>query len=191
MKRLYVIIGLITLSYNNINCQEPTISMTTTQDTGSYFTLGLYAYENKTLIRVDFGDGILVAEEIDSTYTSITGRVKGSKEIKISGDSIKFLDCNSSQLLGLNVTNATLLKGLRCNSNNLNSLDLSHNLYLSILCCYNNPLDSLDLSKNTKLTDLYCMSNNLSFLDVSNNPKLTYIQCDNNMLTSLDVSKNM
>jgi len=100
------------------------------------------------------------------------------------------LFCYNNQLTSLDVSQNTALTYLDCRSTLLTSLDVSANLALTGLQCQSNQLTSLDVSQNTALTGLNCLSNQLTSLDVSQNTALTILECDNNQLTSLDVSQN-
>ena len=100
------------------------------------------------------------------------------------------LDCNSNQLSTLDVSKNTALKYLDCNSNQLSTLDVRANTALTSLICYSNQLSTLDVSVNTALITLFCYSNQLSTLDVSANTALTNLFCFSNQLSTLDVSAN-
>jgi hypothetical protein len=186
--------------------------MTTAKTINSTFLLYLAANTDKTIIQVDYGDGIKVDETIGTTSTKISGKLGDSQTIKIYGKGINILDCSNYKLTTLDVTNAialtelycykndltaldvtqnTLLKYLFCQSNQLTALDITHNSALVRLDCSNNLLKTIDISKNTALTRLYCYLNPITALDISQNAALNWLDCSNHNLKTLDVSKNI
>lgn len=72
------------------------------------------------------------------------------------------------------------LLDLDCDSNQLIRLDVSHNVALTNLSCEGNHLTKLDVSKNVKLTNLNCGYNQLDSLNVSHNVLLTRLECRDN-----------
>jgi Leucine-rich repeat (LRR) protein len=99
------------------------------------------------------------------------------------------LDCSSTNISSLNLSNSTDLSHLTCSYNNLTNLNLNNNINLQDIDCSNNLLSTLDFTANTSLTSLKCNNNNLStlyikngitetILDFSNNPNLMFICAD-------------
>ena len=124
---------------------------------------------------------------------------------------LKVIYSYSNPLVGLNVSQNTLLEDLRCSYNSLNNLDVSENVNLKILNANNNNLESIDLSKNVLLEhvslsenklssidvsqnlnikNIYLPKNNLTSLDASNLPQLTVLNCQDNKLTSINVNNS-
>ena len=144
------------------------------------------------VLAQDYGqDGVLTEAEIAGvTYINFREKniasLKGIEYFK----ALKYLDCNSNQLISLDVSKNTALTELYCSYNQLTALDVSKNTALTYLHCDNNQLTSLDVSKNMALINLCCSNNPLTSLDVSKNTALITLSCIYNQLTSLDVSKN-
>lgn len=103
---------------------------------------------------------------------------------------LRILDCEYSQLSGLDVSGNPVLEQLTCKSNQLSSLDVSGNTDLMILECGGNQVSSLDVSGCADLRRIDCDGNQLKNLDVSGNPVLEWLNCGRNQLGSLDVSNN-
>ncbi len=119
------------------------------------------------------------------------------------------LNCNSNDLINLDVSanvaldtldcygnNLTDLRtgpgllSLDCSSNSLTSIDLSLSTELRRYIGYWNQLSTIDISANTQLEILHIGINQLTSLDVSANTNLDYLHCGQNQLTALDVSAN-
>ena len=80
------------------------------------------------------------------------------------------------------------MKHLDCQSNQILSLDLtSSSDLISLYCQYNFELASLDLASNTSLNSLNCSGCNLSCLDISNNHLLDSLLCDGNSMEQLNL----
>ena len=132
--------------------------------------------------------------------------------LKFNSPVLEYLNCTSSKLVELDVTNNIELIHLNfcynnlsklninnnikliylCfdNNNNLTELDLTNNILLKTLRCAQNNIAELDLTNNTMLKTLHCDGNNLIKLNLSNNIMLDTFTCSNNNLTELDVSNN-
>lgn len=206
MKRLIIFFSLATLCYNQVLCQEPDITMTSSMEIGSDFSFYLKADMDNNPIQVDFGDGILIDFIIGKDLVKISNNICGSGIVKVYGSGISYLDCSSNQLTNLDLKLYSSLTYLACSDNQLISLpDLSKDTLLTVLACamnqlivlpelpihlehlncFINNLTSLpDLSKNCYLTDLNCWDNHLStFPGLPSS--LVSIDCGNNELTSL------
>lgn len=135
--------------------------------------------------------GVTVSSEgvigLDLQNNGLSGDA-GNTLAPLSG--LRYLNCYSNSLSGLDLSGNTALTQLLCNDNSISELDLSNNAALTTLWCYNNRIGELDLSDKTALTDLTCFNNRLSSLDLTNNPGLTYLSCANNNLAELDLSLN-
>jgi Leucine-rich repeat (LRR) protein len=178
----------LTLTTTCTKITPATISMTTKSTVGSSFSLILKANANST-IQVDFGNGALVSKAISTSATTISGNTVGTQSLYVYGSGITSIDCSSSQLSALNVTNDTTLTDLNCNNNQLTTLDVSKNVIQTLNCNYN-LLNTLNVSTNTALVNLDCSGNQLSTLNVSNNRVLAQLDCSGNLLSALDISKN-
>ena len=185
---LYIIFALLFFNYP-VQCQQPAITMTTSTPYGFPIDFILQAKADHTPVYIDFGDGTLLNNEVNITYTHIYGTVLGP-QIKIYSEDISGLNCQGCKLISLDVTNDSIMTSLTCNNNYLTELDVSKNVLLEFLICTDNLLESLDLSKNTVLTYLFCSSNKLTSLELTNNIDLTNLECHKNKLTNLDVSNN-
>ena len=142
---------------------------------------------------IDWGDGstdnIASSPDVELTLTH-TYASAGNYTVRILDNVVTSLNCNSSQISSIDVSNAAALTSLDLGINNVSDLDVSHNTALTKLYCSNNQLTSLDVSRNTALTQLSCYSNQLTSLDVSHNTALTQLVCGYNQITNLDVSHN-
>lgn len=103
---------------------------------------------------------------------------------------LETLDCSSSMLDRLNVSNNKKLKTLRCQTNALTKLDVSENKKLVLLNCRDNRLKKLNVSKNRRLTQLYVSGNRIKKLDVTRLKKLQELSADQNRLRKLDLKNN-
>ncbi len=175
----------------------------TTQASELYFLLIIPVLLGSDTIVVDWGDGknnmtyfypnleppILPYMKVVSFSHSYSDASEHT--ITIMGDSIESLYCAESQLIALDVSHYSELKGLTCWGNQLTGLDLSKNIVLQWLCCDRNPLTTLDVSSCTALETLWVRECPLlTTLDVSNCNVLTHMLCYENRLASLDVSSN-
>ncbi|HWP96129.1 MAG TPA: stalk domain-containing protein [Syntrophomonadaceae bacterium] len=168
---------------------EPTITLTTARTAGSNICLSIEADPADlpgVWIDLNGNNTEDPGEEVIGLYKNYT---VSSLTIVIHGK-VNKLNCQSSQLTSLNLSNTTYLVNLNCNSNQIDSLDVSRNTALQSLTCKNNLIASLDLSQNTMLNKLDAYNNKLAALDLSKNTLLTYLNCQNNQLPSLNVSKN-
>lgn len=171
---------------------EPIVVMETAKDIGSEIFFYLYPTRSNTVVKVDFGDSILVEYTLTDEYeTDIQGKLKG-KTIKIYGSvsDISEIECPHLGLTGLDVSQNQYLKELACNGNRLTALDISQNANLKELKCHNNQLENIDISNNINLEKLDCSNNKLSSLDISKNPALRSLVCTKNKLSALDISVN-
>jgi Leucine-rich repeat (LRR) protein len=103
--------------------------------------------------------------------------------------SLTDLTCSYQQLGKLDLSKNAALEFLDCDSTWLTELDVTNNPDLKWLYCGFNQLKALDISHNIHLEDLGIWDNQLTELDLSNNPELTYLDCDGNCLISLDLSQ--
>ncbi|HEX2935233.1 MAG TPA: T9SS type A sorting domain-containing protein [Bacteroidales bacterium] len=187
------------------------VSMTTQKAPGSEFNLILQAWENNTVVYIDYGNGLPVAKTIHSDETPVSGTLVNADTIKIYSAGMYYVDCSfneitsvdisknqeltsincyKNQLMSLDITKNADIAGIDCGENRLTAFDVSKNKQLTWLSIYKNQLTSIDLSKNTELTYLDVSDNQLSALDVTQNTKLSSFNCANNSLTGLDVSQN-
>jgi uncharacterized repeat protein (TIGR01451 family) len=104
-------------------------------------------------------------------------------------NNIRTLECYTTSLTSLNVSNLTYLNRLQCTQNQLTSLNISGLKNLQYLNCYSNRLTSLDLRDATNLNYLKCDVNQLTSLDLSALTNLNYLDCSFNILTNLNVEK--
>ena len=102
--------------------------------------------------------------------------------IKLSGGTIRALDCSHSDLAQIDVTNLPYLRELRIESNNVESLDLSASTALEILDVGDNRLYDLDLTGLSKLRTLLINGNGLTALNIRDCQSLTLIACYSNAI---------
>ena len=190
MKYFLFLLFLICVS-EGVLAEEPFITMTTSKSVGSSIEFRFVAKSRGTVIRVDFGDGILIEKTINGGTTEVKGTLVGSQNITIRGVGIKSINCMNCQLTLLDVSKYPLLEEINCGNNQLSNLGISKNAELKTLYCYNNPLMELDVKNNINLKNLYCYRNQLTSIDISQNKKLTHLVCDDNQLKELNVSNNM
>ena len=138
-------------------------------------------------------DGVLSLDEISNVL-----RVDVSLERKIGSlkgiehfTALEVLDCSSTGIASLDVSDLPNLQSLLCNDTEIIFLDVSNNLELLDLYCYNTNIQSLNVSNNRKLEYLYCDNTGITSLDVRNHVNLRSLLCDHTGITSLDVSKNV
>ena len=103
---------------------------------------------------------------------------------------LEWLDCNTSSLSFLDVSNNTLLRTLCCSDCNLTSLDVSNNTILRDLSCDGNSIRTLDLSNNSQLDYLVCRSCNLTSLDLTNCLSLSFLYCEDNNISTILLSSD-
>lgn len=140
MKTLFTLLLLMLLFIGTTTAQTPAISMLTGYDPGDSFSFYLKADSSNTTIQVDFGNGILVNQIIDTSYTKINCMVVSSHTIKMYGHHISGLNCAHNKLWALDVSNDPMLTSLDCQFNKLSILDVTHNTALMNLDCSNNRL---------------------------------------------------
>ena len=150
------------------------------------FPVGVYNVEDYPLNWID--------GTYYSTYKDNTFQVSGTENVKSDAeyDAVTSINLNN-QSLNTDFTNTLLSKfknllTLQCNTNNILILDVSSLTSLTNLNCFGNNIAILDVSLLTNLTDLICSNNNISVLDVSALTNLTYLNCFNNNISTLDVS---
>jgi len=158
------------------------IQMTTSKSKGEIISIDIAKYTPGD-IQIDWGN------EIKETYTisNISKNIRGTTGadnaiIKIYGESITFLECQTNKLTSLTVSNNPDLVSLYCGNNSLSELNIQSNLKLEVLSAYSNSLSSIDVSKNTKLKNLMLTNNKLTSLNVKNNIYLCDLSCDLNLL---------
>jgi hypothetical protein len=145
---------------------------------------------------IDLGyDDVLDNYVVTDSINGVTSLDVGEKEISdLTGIedfiALTHLNCRTNALVGLDVSNNTLLTYLHVGSNQLTELDVSQNTELTILWVGFNSLDSLDVSTNSALIDLRCPGNELTSIDVSTNIALEHLDLWANQLTNLDVNNN-
>ena len=100
------------------------------------------------------------------------------------------LQCDTNNLVTVNLSQNTNLKYLNIRNNQLNSIDLTQNTQLTSVTIANNQLTSLDLSYNTVLNGINLSNNQLSTLDISNNTILKNLTMHTTQISSLDISQN-
>ncbi len=147
-----------TLTSVGVDAISPAIIMTTSKAVGENIEIALNTEVPGTTIQVDYGDGVLVEKTTSSDYVyiGVSGTLKGS-EVKIYGDRITRLICNSNQLTELDISNCPLLKILYCDYNQLTSLDISNCIQLERLFCSSNHLTFASLPLGLTLS-LYSYS---------------------------------
>jgi uncharacterized protein YbaR (Trm112 family) len=136
-------------------------------------TLDLTA--NINLERFDLYDGILT-------------------ELNLSGlTNLTYVECSSSNLNEINVTDCTQLETMICPDNPLqNGIDINTNINLKtlVLSGPNCQLSSLNTSLNVNLETLVCPSCQITQLNLENNPNLKFINCAYIPITNLEVNNN-
>lgn len=141
--------------------------------------------KSETHTLSDYDDDFLSTHRYSHTYAYYdTTR----RTITIRGKNITHLNCIENQLISLDVSSNTALKGLWCFEKQLTNLDLHNNTALEILWLVGSRLTNLDLNNNATLTSLSCNNNQLRNLDVSNNTALKDLCCYGNQIRHLDVS---
>ncbi|MCD4794969.1 MAG: T9SS type A sorting domain-containing protein [Bacteroidales bacterium] len=136
----------------------------------------------QALIDLGYDSGALDDYVPTANISGITSLFVNNKSISdLTGIedfiALTFLDCNSNQLISLDVTQNANLNYLRCQYNQLTSLNVSQNTQLISLFCYSNQLTSLDVrnGSNENITSFYA----------EDNPNLTCIFVDNKNATYL------
>ena len=179
-----VLISILLVSYFSKD-SFPQMTMKTKASEVNIFLLG----EGK--VTIDWGDGKsskgMLEDESFYTY-SYSG--SSTHTIKITGESVTWLDCSDNQLTSLDVSKNIELEELWCSENQLTKLDVGNNPMLTLLFCNGNQLTKLNVSGCKKLENLYCYGNQLTSLDVSKNTMLKELICSFNHLTNLNVSNN-
>lgn len=166
------------------------ISMETSKAIGSEISLTLQAWDNNTIVYVDFGNGIPVAKTIHSDETPVSGTLTGSNIIRIYSAGMYYIGCSFNQITTLDISKNAEIESVNCYKNQLTTLDISKNVNITGVDCGENQLTTLDISKNTNLTWLSFSNNQLAGIDLSKNTELAYLDASNNQLTTLDVTHN-
>lgn len=159
----------------NAQVETPVIKMTTTENPGSWFMLGIEAEGELTYVG-------LTPDDMEGYYQTT------AKEVEIHGK-VKRLECSYNNLVSLDVSGDPYLIELLCDDNDLTSLTIGENPYLYRLYCGGNQLESIDVKGLTGLMDFSCYKNLLTSLDLTANTELTDLVCRSNMLEGvLDLS---
>lgn len=144
---------------------------------------------------INWGDGVI--DSFTGTYSQIaishTYSSSGTKYITASGTGFldaTILQCNSSSLSSINVSENKNLTILYVAHNGLTEIDVTKNIELYTLECSYTNLTILDVTKNINLGSLHCNGIHLTSLDVTKNINLYMLDCIGNNFESLDVSKN-
>lgn len=104
--------------------------------------------------------------------------------------SLKYLTCNDTGIISLDVSHFPELLYLTCNNTEIKELKVDKNIKLTNLYCYNTGIDAIDVCNNEELLLLNCEITNVAKVDVSNNEKLVRLFCGRTAVTDIDVSGN-
>ena len=104
--------------------------------------------------------------------------------------SLKYLTCNDTGIISLDVSHFPELLYLTCNNTKIKELKVDKNIKLTDLYCYNTGIDAIDVYNNEELLLLNCDITNVAKVDVSNNKKLVRLFCGRTAVTDIDVSGN-
>lgn len=160
---------------------QDVVTLTTSKTVGEELTFTV----NSGIFTVDWGDGTPV--EVKSTGEPITGNLKGTT-VTISSDRISYVDCSSSGLTSLKLSDAPYLKVLNCSGNNLSDISVQSNGYLEDLDCSDNGLSYISLTSQRKLKIFNCSGNELTSLNLGNVTGLKILICNDNKLSNLSFS---
>lgn len=170
-------------------------------------TLKLKSITGSTYL-VDWGDGTIeeyvstikdsgIENEISHTYTengeftiSVSGAVAAIESLSFSGEIPNEIYQYQTNVVGIDVSELTLLKDLGIYTGKLSSIDISENTALESLSIRRNKLSSINLTNNPNLKEVFADDNMLTSIDVSTNLKLENLNVTANQLSNLDVSNN-
>lgn len=126
-----------------------------------------------------------IAKNLSGIYfnidTNTNGEIEQSEALQVS--SLNVSGSNISSVVGLSYF--INLQTFNCESNNLINLEVSNLVNLRNLGCSSNNLQFLDVTNNHNLFSLYCVGNNLSSLNLNECPIFFALICNYNNLTSL------
>lgn len=166
---------------------QPSMMMTVSEP--GILVYYLKAQADNTIIKIDTGTNVLVADTIGTSYKWIRYDLTDPvSHIKFFGPGITGLKVEYRAVTALDVSSNPDLQELICPENQISVLNLSGNPALKTLRCAYNQLTHLNISSCPALETLDCSSNQLTSLDVSQNVLLTTLMCMRNQLSSLDVS---
>jgi len=155
--------------------------------------------------------GLKDFNNLEVLWTSYNGPTTSSI-LDVSGlMNLTHLECQSSGITNLLVSNNPSIREIRCSGNynlefdfsgapnleyvnlghcNLTNLQLTHNPKMLVLIANNNKLKSIDISVNPLLERATLSNNNLSFIDLCSNPNLFTLSLRNNEISALDLSSS-
>lgn len=157
------------------------VTLTTSKAAGDELTFTV----NSGTFTVDWGDGNAV--EVKSTGEPITGTLMGNT-VTISANTITYLDCSSSELTAIKVSDAPYLKTLNCSDNSLTDIGVQSNGYLEDLDCSGNKLSYISLSSQRNLKTFNCSNNEFTSLSLSSATGLKILICNDNKLANMSFS---
>ncbi len=164
------------------------VSFTTDASIGTKIKIGFSDKRIGQIIRVDWGDGKFVNEEIGNR-TIIPGTTKG-KTIRYYLSDIQEISIYDSKITSIDLSQSPNLTKLDLVGNSLPSIDLSKTPLLKEVYLDENKLTKIDISNLSQLEDFSAMRNELTTVDLTKNPQLRYVSLGRNKLKTLDFTKN-
>jgi len=201
MRKLFSILLILLICSNTAFCEDPVITMATSNKSfPDFINTDVLKTNNTKISGVDVSVMTLVTTmNIDSVFSfSIQAKTDNTK-IQIDYGNGTLIDniigTVEVEILGTLAGHTVKIYGsgiiyLNCSFKQLSSLDVSSNTSLTGIDCSLNQLTTLNISKNVALEYISCTDNQLSTLDLSENTALSVIYCSKNQIKNLDVTKN-
>jgi len=154
-------------------------------------------YQVPKLKSLHLGGGIYSSIDLSILPLLEEFSVQGSiysypiNNLNINNPTLKKLSIHSTNIVNLNLINATNLEELTVSQNKqLVGLNVDNNIKLKKISLNQNNFSSINLNNNRELENLTIYENNFNTIDLRNNPNLTYLNLSQNNLTSLDLHNN-
>ena len=173
------------LEFRNYGNNTPVVSLTTTENQGSYLQMNCTATSTQTWVASGDASETITSNSPGFTYSVSAPAVV---DIDITAPSISQLDVSNSELTGAVITNNNSLTRIAVNVNNLTTIDYSSNTNLERLFCDNNSLTSINLLGCTSLVNLRAYNNTslTSITRMNNFTSIIYLDISNTNLSSAD-----
>ncbi|PID94648.1 MAG: hypothetical protein CSA89_01055 [Bacteroidales bacterium] len=198
LKKILFIISICILSANTLltyaqsTPQTPILKFKSNTSANAPISIRLASTDG--ILKITLGEGQNAEEHTVSTdiiqMTPLTLRASVDNPlISIEGNLIG-LDCKSTNISEIDLSNATLLQLLDISENAIQNVDLSNCAYLKYGYMMNNQISQITIGSLPLLEDLNVSFNNITNIDISQLPVIKNFSCDKNNLTNLDISHN-
>lgn len=168
---------------------------TTSKEAGSTLSFTMAAYTSKSKVFVDWGDGEMQENTIESYINHwgkpISGTVPEGGKVKVytsKGVQIKDLNLPSLQISSIDLSKSHALQTVDLSGNELTEIDFSPNRRLQTVTIDRNKLKDLTFANHLELQNVYASQNELETISLGNSGALKELKFSNNKVKELDVT---